>query len=91
MGTPCIYLNFKLIWPNSAKLRGGGVVTGASLRCDMGGGGRAIFCFMCELQLCMVEQYVGLMSSKIFIKIVQLDTLMCICLSDVGINNFYIK
>ena len=75
MGTLCIYLNFKLIWPNSAKLRGGGVVTGASLRCDMGGGGggRAIFCFMCVLQLCMVEQYVGLMSSKIFLKIVQLD------------------
>ena len=34
---------------------------------------------------------VGLMSSKIFLKIVQLDTLMCICLSDVGINSFYIK
>ena len=39
----------------------------------------------------MVERYVGLMSSKIFLKIVQLDTLMCICLSDVGINIFYIK
>ena len=39
----------------------------------------------------MVQQYVGLMSSKIFLKIVQLDTLMCICLSDVGINIFYIK
>ena len=42
MGTLCIYLNFKLIWPNLAKLRGGGaVVTGASLRCDMGGGERS--------------------------------------------------
>ena len=72
MGTLCIYLNFKLIWPNSAKLGGGGSYRGVSLRCDMGGG-RAIFCFMCVLQLCMVEQYVGLMSSKIFLKIVQLD------------------
>ena len=38
-------LNFKMNWPQSAKLRGG-VVKGVYPRGDMGGG-RAIFCFMC--------------------------------------------
>ena len=46
MGTLCIYLNFKLIWPNSAKLRGG-VVRGASLRCDMGGGANDLLFHVC--------------------------------------------
>ena len=87
MGTLCIYLNFKMNLPNSAKLRGGGLVKGEYPRGDMGGGGgRAIFCFMCVN--CMVEQCVGLMNSIIFLKIVQLGTFWCICLSDVGINNF---
>ena len=40
MGTLCIYLNFKMNWPQSAKLRGGGVVVkGAYPRGDMRGGG----------------------------------------------------
>ena len=39
MGTLCIYLNFKLIWPNSAKLRGGGSYRGVS---KMSHGGEAI-------------------------------------------------
>ena len=38
MGTLCIYLNFKLIWPNSAKPRGA-VVEGAYPRGDIWGGG----------------------------------------------------
>ena len=51
MGTLCIFLNFKLIWPNSAKL-GGGVVTGASLRCDMGGGSeRSFVSYVCIITL----------------------------------------
>ena len=47
MGTLYIYLNFKMNWPQSSKLRGGEVVKVAYPRGDVGGGGgRAIFCFM---------------------------------------------
>ena len=45
MGTLCIYLNFKLIWPNSAKLRGGGELKGRIQEVIWGSG--AICCFMC--------------------------------------------
>ena len=52
MGTLCIFLNFKLIWPNSAKLRGGGgLVTGASLRCDMGRGASNLLFHVCIITL----------------------------------------
>ena len=54
MGTLCIFLNFKLIWPKSAKLRGG-VVTGASIRCDMGGGGASDLLF----HVCIITLHGG--------------------------------
>ena len=43
MGTLCIYLNFKMNWPQSAKLRGGGVVKGAYPRDDVGGANDFLF------------------------------------------------
>ena len=43
MGTLCIHLNFKMNWPQSAKLRGGWVVKGAYPRGDVGGGGERFF------------------------------------------------
>ena len=93
MGTLCIYLNFKLIWPNSAKPRGV-VVDGAYPRGDIyeeGWRGRSDLLFhVCKY--CMVEQCVVLMSSKIFFKVVQLiGKRWCIFLSDFGIDHFYIK
>ena len=89
MGTLCIYLNFKLIWPISANPRGGGWLKGRSIQeVTYEEGGGAIFCFVYANLFCMVEQCVVLMSSKIFLKMVQLGKLWCIFLSDFGINNF---
>ena len=49
MGTLCIYLNFKINWPNSAKHLGGGrVVYGAYPRGDMGGGASDFLFHVCK-------------------------------------------
>ena len=89
MGTLCIYLNFKLIWPNSAKPRGRwlkGRIQEVTYE-EGGGGGSDLLFHVCKF--CMVEQCVVLMSSKIFFKVVQLiGKLWCIFLSDIGIDHF---
>ena len=46
MGTLCIYLNFKMNLPNSAKL--GGVVKGEYPRGDMGGGTSDFLFHVCK-------------------------------------------